>query len=202
MNNALGNVLIFAAGAGIGSLATYFIVRKHFADIADAEIEDVKAWAKDAVNKKTSQLTEAFEKSSIMDSSDPEQCNKMVRQYAEFLHNLGYEVLEPEADEEEESDVNPSEDETGMEIISEEEFVDYHEDYDKISITYYAGDDTFVGADETILDKNDALNSFGNLYEYVDVTKIGPETESIFVRNHDLQSDYEIMLMPGAYVES
>lgn len=201
MRSGVINVLIFAAGAGVGSLATYFIVRKHFADIADAEIEDVKAWAKEAVNKKTSQLTKALEESSVMDSSDPEQCNKMVRQYAEFLHSLGYEVLEPDA-EEEMSDVNPSEEESGMEIISEEEFTDYHEDYDKIAITYYAADDTFVGSDETILDKNEALNSFGNLYEYVDVTKIGPETESIFVRNHDLNSDYEIMLMPGAYVES
>ena len=109
--------LIFAAGAGIGSLVTYFIVRKRFADIADAEIADIKEWAREAVEKKSSQLINRIEEASTRDSSDPEQCGQMVSEYMEFLQKLGYSVDKEDAEAEDESGVNPTEDETGIEVI-------------------------------------------------------------------------------------
>ena len=72
-------------------------------------------------------------------------------------------------------------------VISPEEF-DENEDYNTVSLTYYADGVLTDERDNVIVDVDsivgeDSLNHFG---EY--------EDDSVFVRNDELQTDYEILL--------
>lgn len=202
--NFVTGTLIFVAGAGIGSLATYFLVRKHFADIADAEIEDIKEWAKEAVEKKSLQLISRFEEASTRDSSDPEQCGRMISEYTEFLQSLGYSVErdDEEAEADDDSGVNPPDDETGIEVIDENEYTNYHSDYDKVGVTFYAGDHTFVDDNDTPIDTDEAEAAIGKIEDYVPINLIAPDTDALYIRNHDTATDYEVILMPTAFMNS
>lgn len=201
-------LLIFLAGGAVGSLATYFIVRKHFADIADQEIADIKEWARDAIKTKASQLTASLEESAKMDSFNEEDREAMINKYAAVLRDFGYSVeLDAAAAEDieelDEEAINPPSDETGIEVIDETEYAMYHSDYDKVGLTFYAGDYTFVDdVNSQPLPAADVQIAIGNIEDYVPVDKIQVDSDALYIRNHDLATDYEIMLMPQAFINA
>ena len=55
MANGLAKVLIFAAGAAIGSLVTYKVVKDKYESTIEQEIEDVKNYYKEKSEKEVSQ---------------------------------------------------------------------------------------------------------------------------------------------------
>ncbi len=75
-------------------------------------------------------------------------------------------------------------------IISLKEFTEEHPEYDKISITYYEGDDSLIDEDDTeITDPGEILGlswsgAFGIMSEDDDI---------VFVRNEVLGIDYEVL---------
>ena len=46
---SIKEVMLFIAGLGIGSVGTYFVVKKHYEDFMDEEIESVKEYYKDNI---------------------------------------------------------------------------------------------------------------------------------------------------------
>lgn len=199
-------LLIFLAGGAVGSLATYFIVRKHFADIADQEIADIKDWARDAIKSKSAQLTASLEASTNMDSFNEEDREAMINKYASVLRDFGYSVAfdaaEEDVEELDEEAINPPSDETGIEVIDENEYTMYHSDYDKVGLTFYAGDYTFVDDNNQPLPAADVQIAIGDIEDYVPVDKIQVDSDALYIRNHDLATDYEIMLMPQAFINA
>ena len=169
-NNILTKIVIFAAGAAIGSAVTWKMLRDKYAEIAKEEIKSVKEMYS---NKKK----ESKEKSDV----DPEENkNKKLtldelQRYKKFLENIKYSNTEKE----DENMNRPY-------VISPEEFGE--NDYDTESLTLYADGVLTDDMDNKIEDVEgmvgeDSLNHFG---EY--------EDDSVFVRNDKYKTDYEILL--------
>lgn len=198
------NVGIFIAGAAAGSLATYFIVRDHFAKIADEEIEDMRAWAREKVVLKDSErkkeIAEAYAEENDLDSLDTEGLNELIVKYAKQLCDLTGGDIDVVQDAVEHcevwrgvSSVNPPDDveQTGCEVLTANDYI-LDESYDNAIITYYAGDNTFVDEDGSIIDD---ISTF--LGEHSDLVK--EAKKGVYIRNHQTVCNYEVIYSEGSY---
>lgn len=184
MNNLFKGSLFFISGAAIASFITYKVVEKKFKEIADEEIASVKAMyerkikkAKIDTNIEIKTGAELIEDVKNVDTSALDAVIKN-NPYSKLVTDLGYTNNK---EEEIESMGNYN-----IEIIPPEDFGEYG--YRCESLTYYADkvltydDYTKVEDVEKIIGPS-ALNTFG---EY--------EDDSVFVRNHDSKTDFEILL--------
>lgn len=94
---------------------------------------------------------------------------------------------------------------SGIELVSEEEFADcYRYGYEQISWTYYINDNVIHDfwndevEDPEELIGEDVLNRFNNIHE----SEEGSDPIMLFVRNHDLKLDIEIMKETESVEES
>lgn len=165
--NKLNDLFIFTVGAVIGSTVTWKLLKNKYEQIAQEEIESVK----EVFSKKYSE--------TVSDTTETPETHDM-QNYNDILENAGYKN-EGKGDEKQ---VNFHNNEPY--VISPEEFNEL-EDFDVVSLTYYADDILTDDRNEIIEDINgtigvDSLNHFG---EY--------EDDSVFVRNELLKVDYEIL---------
>ena len=183
MNEKLTNLLIFAAGAIVGSAVTWALLKTKYEQMANDDIEEVR----ELYLKKLNDLDKSEE-----GEPNPEQEKKAVNtkamEYADKLNSLGY-VKE----EKKEGDVDSVKDDMPY-VISPEEFGEL-DGYETNSLTLYA--DNVLTDDAGIVIDNvdevvgtDSLNHFG---EY--------EDDSVFVRNDDLKTDFEILLDEASYYD-
>ena len=166
MKNSLSNLLIFATGAALGSVVTLKLVKTKYERIAQEEIDSVK---------------EVFSRREKETPSKPISDAKIdipdLKEYADILKETGY---------------NKEADEKQMDIdmpytISPDEFGEF-DDYETITLTYYA-DDILADDDDELVDDIDetvGLESLKTFGEY--------EDDCVFVRNDRLKADYEILL--------
>ena len=185
MNNLVRGSLFFISGAAIASFITYKVVEKKFKDIADEEIESVKTMYERKLEKaKTKQNEENVVEEKTETAED--NVDSIINPYSSLVTDLGYSNNKKE--EKEDMVVNYN-----IEVIPPEDFGEYG--YKCESLTYYADkvltldDDTKIHAVENFVGPN-ALNTFG---EY--------EDDSVFVRNHDMKTDFEILLDNRRYSE-
>jgi len=128
----ISTFVVFTVGAGLGVAATWFYVKKKYEQLAQEEIESVK---------------EVFSQREAEPDIKRETANRAkekpgIAEYAAGLNKLGYTNY---------SDVKPKEEPKNMDspyVISPEEFGEF-EDYEKISLTYYA--DKKLADDEDVL---------------------------------------------------
>lgn len=176
--------LVFVTGAAIGSAVTWKLVKTKYEKIAQEEIESVReVYSQRSVKEKTEEAADEVEV-----TEEPEDyINESIEQAKEISKKYGY-VRESEREEEEEKT-----DMSKPRVISPEEFGE--EGYPCISLTYY--DDGVVtnehgkivtNTDELI--GKDFADHFG---EY--------EDDSVFIRNDDMEIDYEILKDLRAYSE-
>lgn len=174
--------LAFIAGAGIGSVCTWQLLKRKYELIAQEEIDSVKAAYATRETRKS--FVEGFCNGLKVaeDRTQKDESDVDFKKYASIIQKEGYTDYSRSVEE--------KKGEAFVEkpyIISPEEFGEF-EEYEKISLTYYA--------DEVLADENDeevddvdeivgeeSLNHFG---EY--------EDDSVFVRNDRLKCDYEILL--------
>lgn len=173
MSNTASKALFFILGAASASFITYKVVEKKFKDIADEEIASVKEMYERKMKK-----VELDKRDEIEVRTLELKAEDKINPYGSLVNGLGYANNNEEKEKEEVDDAN-------IQIIPPEDFGEYG--YKAESLTYYADEVLAYDTDEKItnIDKivgSDALNSFG---EY--------EDDSVFVRNHDLKIDYEIL---------
>ena len=193
MNSKFINVLMFTAGAAIGSVVTWRIVKARYDRIIAEEIESVK---------------EAFADADTCDESGDDQKGVSPKQ-------INWDVLEDldedeDEDEDEDGDMaeysriieNYTNEKGGARIMANEPKVispyDFGEldGYHQIELTYYA-DGTLEDDEYNIVEDGDellgpdALNSFG---EY--------EEDAVFVRNDRLRTDFQILRDYCTYEEA
>jgi hypothetical protein len=199
--------VIFAGvlGAGIGSAVTYFYMRKYFADKADSEIASIKRLYS---NKK--------EESKVEEKEDPKEVpeNDVMHKepddyvsdiYSDFRfgeHYTDYTSYQNKPPVEDTPDnLHPTDDEgeSRIYVISS---VDYDSDHihSKKTIYYYADDDIFLDEEdefECIGDDGKSLGDYKNLVsEGFDVETFKySDISTIYVRNDDVQIDFEINRM-------
>lgn len=174
--------LAFIAGAGIGSVCTWQLLKRKYELIAQEEIDSVKAAY--ATRETGKSLVEGFCNGLKVaeDRTQKDEGDVDFKKYASIIQKEGYTDYSRSVEE--------KKGEAFVEkpyVISPEEFGEF-EEYEKISLTYYA--------DEVLADENDeevddvdeivgdeSLNHFGDY-----------EDDSVFVRNDRLKCDYEILL--------
>lgn len=184
MNNTLTNVMIFVAGAAVGSAVTYKIVKTKYERLIQEEIDDVKATYAARENFIKS-IDEDFEEEFDADTTEEDRS-----EYENIVKDesyLGY-TTEKLSDEKEEPDmVRPY-------VISPGEVGEC--DYPVMSLTYYEGDGTLTNDYDEIITNVDELvgEDFADHFgEY--------EDDSVFVRNEEQEVDYEILKDYRSYSE-
>ena len=184
MNSTLNKILIFTAGAAIGSAVTWKLVKTKYERIAQDEIESVR----EALGY------DDFEEES--ESPDIEKKTDIQELVAKIKEN-GYtdysETAPVEKKKEEESNVRKPR------VIPPEEFGEI-DNYGIVSLTCYA---------DKVVTTNNVTANCEELLEDVDGT-IGLESldhfgeyeeDSVFVRNDELNCYFEILLDPRPYSE-
>ena len=169
--------MTFVAGAVIGSLVTWTVVKKKYEQIAQEEIESVKAHFSKREKK---------EEKTSTDTTEEKRGN--LNQYADVLVKNSYAQYS-----------NASKEELVKEserpyVISPEEFGEL-DDYEMITLIHFSDNvltdddgELVENIDETV--GNDYASHFG---EY--------EDDSVFVRNDRLGCDYEILFDQRKYSE-
>ena len=188
----LSKVLLFISGACVGSVVTWKLVEKKYQQIAQEEIDSVK----EALGYFNEPETEVEPKSKDEDDEDDEddQFDRNTESAREELANIckeqGYDYngISKKEGEEEMAENKPY-------VISPEEF---DENGYKTKTLFYYNDDVVtdergkVLREETIekLIGKESLTTFGQY-----------ESDSVFVRNDDLKTDYEILADERNYHE-
>ena len=171
MNNKLVGVLSFAVGGAVGFAAANKLMKDKYEQLVQDEIDSVKA-----AFRKEHPLPEKKER--------PKPTEKERKAYSEYTAKLGYTEEKKPAPVQE------------PHIISPEEFGDQDE-YDEISLTYYA--------DGTVTDDNDRAMSEDEVEETIgkeSLTHFGEyEDDSVFVRNDRLKADYEVLMDQRSYAD-
>lgn len=181
----------FVAGAAVGSATTLVVVKRKYEKIAQEEIDSVKeVFYKREFGSKVKEMTNAGEgivrglQAGIMQAAEQAKDKPDLVQYAAMVQKYGGNIGEEK--EAHMKDKYPY-------VISPEEFGEF-DDYEKISLTYYAdgvlADDNNEVVDDVEDIVGDALDHFG---EY--------EDDSVFVRCDERKCDYEILLDQRTFSE-
>ena len=196
MNKTITVVASFVLGAAAGATGAWYILKKRYADLAQEEIDSVKA----VFSKRLAEANEEMKKhipihhDSEMDNDvdDPKDDGdaEIEDQVKEIIDYTGYSS-QASPDEIEEK-LKKS---TAPYIISPEEFGEY-DDYDPIELTYFA--DGILG--------DDALDPIDNVEEIVGFESLNHfgeyEDDSVYVRNDRLRADYVIVRDERTYSEA
>lgn len=184
MKDTLSNVLIFAVGAAIGSAVTWYFVKTKYEQIAQEEIDSVKAEFTKHVHTQGCDEKEIVEQTDICEEEPVEDTSRET--YADIVKKAGYcnySDVEPTRSMKADEDV--PEEEPVARVIRPEELGET--DYKIIELTYWADGvltDTknkiIQDADKLIGEKT--LDSFG-MYE----------PDALHVRNDEKKLDFEIM---------
>lgn len=182
MNGTLSKLFIFAAGAAIGSVVTWKLLKTKYEQFAQEEIDSIK----EAYTYEKAESTDEACDSNDKEEGEPDRNETdelpHIREYAAKLQGQNYTHYSNNSREEVADVVKPK-------VIKPEEFGEKEDEgYDTISLTYYADGVLTDDMDNPIVDVEsmvgeDSLTHFG---EY--------EDDSVFVRNDRIKADIEILL--------
>lgn len=183
------HVLFFFAGAAVGGALGYYITKNHYEKLIDEEIESVK---------------EAYSSEKVARPLDDRDIS--TKKYKNKLENLGYisrEVIEDrdfddkEVQEEEENPCPVEERSDEPYTISPDQFNNEMIGvFDKETLVYWAGNDTLMTEDQEQIEDIDltvGVNSLEKFGEY--------ESDTVYVRNEKMGTDFEIILEEGNYAD-
>lgn len=194
------NVLVFAAGAVIGSAVTWKVVKTKYERIAQEEIDSVK----EAYADMLSNLQEQVDDYSTMDEAEEWQDRASKIDWSDF------EDLDEEDDDDEVLNnyarlVNQYNNEKGGAenmvkapyVISPYDFGEL-DGYSQVELTYYA-DGTLEDEDYNIITDADVDELIGrdSLYTFGEY-----EDDAVFVRNEHLRADFQILKDYRTYAEA
>ena len=185
------NVLMFAAGAAIGSAVTWKVVKTKYEKIAQEEIDSVKEAFADQVTN----LQEQIDDYAAMDAAE-EWADR-----ADKIDWSEYEDLEEEETEEPDDDLNDyarlvnnyTSEKGGVDEMTAKPYVispyDFGEldGYSQVELTYYA-DGTLEDEDYNIVTDVDELIGSDSLFTFGEY-----EDDAVFVRNDRLRADFQIL---------
>ena len=198
MNCKFTNVLMFAAGAAIGSAVTWKVIKTRYERIAQEEIDSTqRAYA------------DLFDNLNEPNEGDTES--------AECEGQINWEDLEDlDEDDTDEDDEDPdggneyakvvddyTNEKGGSEIVAKLPYTispyEYGEldDYHQIELTYYEGDDILEDDEYNIVTDREELVGPSALYTFGEY-----EDDAVFVRNERLRTDFQILKDYRSYAEA
>lgn len=180
MNKTIFGIFMFAIGAGIGSIATWKFVETKYKKIADEEIESVKrVFSRREEKTNTDESTDSDDEDELDIDIHTVKRNGYLEYSKISSKYKSSNYTKPEKEKEGESMNSPY-------VIPPEEFGET--DYSTESLIYYA-DKVLTDYMNNVIDDVDGLigsESLNHFGEY--------EDDSVFVRNDDLATDFEILL--------
>lgn len=172
-------ILYFSLGAAVGAVSAWFITKKYyekrFAEDVDAIRDDyAKEYTREKVEDKVKDLGYISDEETV----------KIIPVDEEDYNEDGTKK----------DDVNPAPGESVPYpyTIGPDQYYD-EQLFDKMTLTYYEENDALISDEEESLEINDfigreSLDKFG---EY--------ESDTVFVRNEKMGTDFEVVLVHGAY---
>ena len=204
MKSKITNVLVFAAGAAIGSAVTWKVLKTKYARLIQEDIESVKEAFSDRFDNTTTSDDEAEEDEAEEDEEPSEPSRKINwTELEDIIDDDEYEFTEADKNKYEKLASTYNSEKGGVEdmfikppyVISPLDFGEL-DDYSQIELTYYLDgiledDEYHIITDAEELIGPDALNTFG---EY--------EEDSVYVRNERLCTDFLILKDYRTYDEA
>lgn len=195
MNSKLTNVLVFAAGAAIGSLATWKLLNMRYEQRIQEEVQSVKEtfaeWAGREDSDESSPEADSKDEEDDCTEEDPyvgDEQDKMIDRfhYEAELQRLKYAPVDPD----EKGGVSGERVEYAPYVIDPSDYGD--NEHDVVSLTYYADgvvDDDYWNIVENVeeLIGDDFMNHF--------------DDDTVFIRNDVRKTDYEITRVNKTYAE-
>lgn len=189
-------IIIFGVGAAVGFGGSWLLFKKKYEDKADQEIDEVKKYYLDKflieqkkvekLEKESKKIDEAIEKIETKE----EKKAGAISKYTTAYNKVRKEEEEVKAEAE-----SPEEDEpTKPYLITEEEFLNDKNEYDKLSLTYYTFDDTLSDECDEMVDIEETISS--DIYN-----QLADSNEDLYVRNNSIETDFEIMRVEGSFHE-
>lgn len=187
MNTILNKVLIFAAGAVIGSVVTYKLTEKKFKDNYERRLEEDNASIREAFNDAN------FAAMVDVIHNAPDASEEAVTNYTSKVRDLNYLVEDPEEDTSKKK-VKKIEEQPVPTVIDPNEFGEYS-DYDTQTLYYYTDDVLADDMDNVVEDVENIVGSYS-------LTTFGQfEDDAVHVRNDVKRCYYEILRSECAYSE-
>lgn len=174
MNNKVLNLIIFSTGVVAGAIVTYEKIKNKYEEQAQKEIDSMRVY---------------FEKKYVKESKKGDDQNKKdeKKKHGIYRANKTEKVKYNEIAKMYQGDVKDIDNFSEIPyIISPMDFGE-KDDYEKISLTYYADGYLVDEANELVEDIEDCIGSkyINHFGEY--------EEDSVFVRNDIQKIDYEIL---------
>lgn len=205
MNKGIKYLLAFAVGAAAGSITAWKLLKTKYETLTQFEVESVR----DVYAKRTERfrkLEEAYFATleahglSIddpveveveeVDNEDDDDDDSEYFVYEHAVKQFGYTA---QVDEEKKGGSESVENDRPY-VITPEDFAEL-EDYDTISLIYYA-DGVLADDQDEVIDNVDEIVGAESLITFGEY-----EDDSVFVRNDRLKADYEILLDARRYVD-
>lgn len=188
MNNTLNKILIFSAGAAVGSAVTWKLLKTKYEQIAQKEIESVREAFE------ANETKEVVNEEAVEDSEEPDESEEVtvMKQYKNTLKGAGYLREHDELLEKEEVYDNMN----GPYVISPDDFGDPDVGYDTESLDYYEGDGVLTDSFGEVVENVDELVGRDFADHFGDYEK-----DSVFIRNDEMEVDYEILRDYRSYSE-
>jgi hypothetical protein len=186
VKRTLSNFCIFTAGVVIGAVATWKFMEAKYEKIIAEEVD--KAYEVYSKMAGRDIREQAEEKKEPVHTPDPEQIN--LHEYVNTLADAGYidyASVEPTKVKEVTKVKRPY-------VISPDDFGD-HEEYTIVTL-FYCADKVLIHENNTIVDNVDELIGADSLHHFGEY-----EDDSVFVRNEQLETDFEILLEQRTYEE-
>ena len=188
MNNTLNKIMIFSAGVAIGSVVTWKLVKTKYEQLAQKEIESVREAFE------ANETKEVAKEEVVEDLEEPDESEKdaELKQYKATLMGAGYLAEHDEL-------LNKEEVYDNMDrpyVISPDDYGDPDVGYDTESLDYFEGDGVLTDSFGEVIENVDELvgadfaNHFGDY-----------EKDSVFIRNDEMEVDYEILRDYRSYSE-
>ena len=195
MNSKLTNVLVFVAGAAIGSVATWKLLNMRYEQRIQEEVQSVKEtfaeWAGREDSDESSPEADSKDDEEDCTGEDPyvgDEQDRMVDrfEYEAELQRLKYTSVDPD----EKGGVGAERVEYAPYVIDPSDYGD--KDHDVVSLTYYADgvvDDDYWNIVQNVeeLVGDDFMNHF--------------DDNTVFIRNDVRKTDYEITRVDKTYAE-
>lgn len=185
------DILIFVTGVGVGVGASY----KFINDKLTAKHESELAEEKESIKKVYSQYAEKDKKENDDIAEDPkevEYTHEEKTRYEELVHD--YSGID---DEEEITDrEGPDLHKPGVYEISYNEFG--NAGYEESQLTYYLGDQVLTDENDEEMDETEICLCLGSL----DILQKCQDGKYIYIRNEELEYDYEIALSNMSFHQS
>lgn len=189
-------ILSFLGGALIGVAGSWYFAKKHYEDIANAEMHERLAKRKpkkspDEKSEKPKEKTKTNPASNTWNGDKgelSEYVNHIKKYDTRDIDTLPNRKKNPPEEEEKETVIDD------IEMIPESLFGD-NDDYDQITLTYYANDILADDVDEIIDDRESVV---GN----VDFVNDFDKDDAIYICNHRHKAYYEVLRSEEDYSDN